>query len=262
MSVRVHPARPLCSLHPNKVRGLDPDDHRQPACAHHTTGLRRAVDQAKPTPAGASALGIHIILEPLERVDLSDDGARLRARPARPARLQPAQRLVVRRLSHHHPHAGPPRALQPDVIRLLVGHRVVRRPSRERRPPMRVVGADGKPRPQQVAGEIKLSAGAVDHGVAAERGGDAEAVIRLPGDHVAAGAHVAGDVDVVVDESEDPPVPDARPGAVHRRIDLGLGKGRAARTRHERKAGARSARQHQRAPAGSAGHGQVPAARG
>ncbi len=67
--------------------------------------------------------------------------------------------------------------------------------------------------------------GAVDLRVLAQGGRDPEAVIRLPGDHVAAGAHVARDVDVIVDEAEDPPALDQRRRPVDGRVDPSLGNG-------------------------------------
>ena len=112
---------------------------------------------------------------------------------------------------------------------------------------MGVVGADGQAGAQQVPGDVELAVGAVDLGVLAERGGDPEPVIGLAGDDIAAGAHVARDVHVVVDEAEDPPVLDHRGRAVHGGVHPGLGEGGAAAAGHERQRGAAPAGQRQRA---------------
>jgi hypothetical protein len=75
---------------PEQIGRLDADHHRQLARPHHLTGLPRAVDEPEPALAGPAALGIDVILQPLQRPDLGQDRRRLRARPDRAARLQPA----------------------------------------------------------------------------------------------------------------------------------------------------------------------------
>src|SRR5262249_23694421 len=58
-------------------------------------------------------------------------------------------------------------------------------------------------------------------------------VVRLARDHIAAAAHVAGHMDVIVDEAEDPAVADHGAATMRRRVDLGLGKWLASRRRGE-----------------------------
>ena len=92
-----------------------------------------------------------------------------------------------------------PRPLQPDVVRLLVGHRVEDRPARERRPPVGVVHSERQAGAQQVAGHVGAAVGAMDLGVPAEGDLDPARVKRLAGDDASARPLVGGDVQVRVD---------------------------------------------------------------
>jgi hypothetical protein len=120
-----------------------PITNRELAARDCAARLPRAVDEAEPAAPGPAALRVDERLQPAQRRDLLPNRGRLAAR-VRPHRLDAADRLVLDRLRDDQPLAGQPCALQPDVVRLLVGHGVVRRPAGERGPAVGVVGPEGQ----------------------------------------------------------------------------------------------------------------------
>ena len=150
-----------------------------------------------------------------------------------PQRLELAERLVLDGLRHDEPLAGLPHPLQPDVVGLLVGVRVVDGPAGERRPTVRVVRAGRRPVAEQVSRRVEAPVGAVGAVVVPERLADSEAVVGLAVDHVSAGPHVRGDVEMHVREAEHRPIAAGALEGLATGADLCLREGLAAPRAHE-----------------------------
>ena len=120
--------------------GLDPQDHRQLAGLDHPARLARALHDPEPALAGPAPLGVDVVLQLVHVGDLPAHRVHLVAvLVVATARVGVAQRLVVGVEGHVHPQPAHPRPLQPAVVHLLEGQRVVLGPVLERRPPDRVV---------------------------------------------------------------------------------------------------------------------------
>ena len=133
-----------------RIGGLHADQHGELPALDHAACLLRAVDEPEPAAARTAALGVHVPLEPAQPRDLQLHRCRLVAGVG-PQRLELAERLVLDGLRHDEPLAGLPHPLQPDVVGLLVGVRVVDGPAGERRPTVRVVRAGRRPVAEQVS---------------------------------------------------------------------------------------------------------------
>ena len=207
-----------------EVRGFDADHDGELALLDHLPRLPRVADQPEPAAARAPALGVDVVLQVLQLLDLELDRVGLVA-GVRAHGLDPADGRVLDGLRDHQPQTGVVGALEPRVIDLLVGVGVVRRPPGERGPSVGVVRAEGKPGAKQVPGHVVAAVGAVIVLVVPERLGDPEAVERLAVDDAPAGAQVRGDVEVGVGEPEHRPVgvgaPERPAGRPRPRLGIG-----------------------------------------
>ena len=142
--------------------------------------------------------------------------------------LDLADRLVLDRLRDDQTLARHPVPLQPDVVGLLVGDRVVDRPAGEGRPSVRVVSSEGQARAQEVAGDVEAPVGAVHVRVVTEGLGDAVGVEGLAGEDRAAGAQIGGDMQMHVGEADDVALAVGPAERRARGVQAGLGERRAA----------------------------------
>ena len=210
-----------------RAGGLDADQHRELAALDDPPRLARVVDKPQPAAAAPTGLGVDVVLQRAQLGDLELDRSRSRRR-MRLGRLDLAQWLVLDRLGDDEPPARRRRPAGATVIDLLVGDRVVGRPTLEGRPAVGVVRAGRAARAQQVAGDVQAAVRPMHLGVLPERLGDPEAVEALARDHAAAAAQVGRHVQVRVGEPEDAAVALAAKRLADR-VERGLWEALAAR---------------------------------
>src|SRR5215207_733722 len=241
-----------------EVRGFDPNQHREPAPLDRLPRLPRVVDQAEPALALAAGLRVDVALQATERLDLLPHRLGLVTRMDL-AGLDLADRLVLDRLGDDEALAGHPGTLQPDVIGLLVGDRVVDRPARKGGPAVGVVRAEGKARAEQVAGDVVTPVRSVDASVVTERLADAVRIERLAVDHRSPGALIGGDVQMHVGEADDVAVAVGPAEGRTARAHVGLGERSTALLRNQGETGSQPGRAlaEQGEPSGW-GDGELP----
>jgi hypothetical protein len=201
-------------------------------------------------------LGVDVVLELTDPARLEPHAVHLVARVLL-VRIEGAEHLVVDQQVHEDPLAAAPGALDPPVVGLLVGERVVVRPVLQRRPAARVVGADGVAVGDRVLADGAEAVGLVVRAVDQR----ARRPVRMPrtaavdpaaeeleGHHVHVGVEEAGDL--------------AERGGAPRGladgVDVGLGVDGATVGRLEREAGGVAGLAQQERPAVAGGQDAVP----
>ncbi len=214
----------VVDLAPEGLGDLDAQDHGQLALVDHAPGLERIGHDPEPALPGTAALGVDVVLQLVDALVLKAHAVHLVAGVLLQG-VELAEHLVLHEEVHVDAQAAHPCPLEPPVVGLLVGQRLVVRPVLERRPAHRVVGG---PRGTRGDGALerarhRVVVGAVHQRVLRAVAVPGPAAVRAPAQELE-GHHVH----VEVDHAPGPAVGRRAPAGRAGRADLHLGIGRAA----------------------------------